>query len=147
MVDEQNIRKILCRDLEFLPQVASELLEMGGNIGVWLFFGELGAGKTTLIKALCRQLKCLDEPSSPTFNLINEYLTEDSKPVFHFDFYRIKNEVEAYDIGADEYFDSGYYCFIEWPNEIKSLWPQQYMSVNISVDSDGVRTIEAKKHD
>ena len=137
----------VCEDQSGLPDIVRQTLEFSSGVWVWLFEGDLGAGKTTTIKELCRQLKCIDEPSSPTFNIINEYLTEDARPVYHFDFYRIKDETEAYDIGVEEYFDSSYYCFVEWPEKIPSLWPDQYMRVIITYDESERRTFEVRKYE
>ena len=144
---DSELQQFICNDQSELPEVVSQLLDYSSGTVVWLFEGELGAGKTTTIKELCRQLKCIDEPSSPTFNIINEYLTEDASPVYHFDFYRIKVEEEAYDIGVEEYFDSGYYCFVEWPDKIPSLWPDQYVQVAIKYDQSDRRIFEVRKYE
>ena len=98
---------------------------------VILVNGEMGAGKTTMIKALCKALKSPDVVSSPTFSLINEYRTANDKPLYHFDCYRIENEEEAYDFGAEEYLHSGHLCFIEWSENIASLLPEKYSSLII----------------
>ncbi len=95
------------------------------NSSIILLKGEMGAGKTTLIKALCKALNCKDVVSSPTFSLINEYHKNDGKPIYHFDCYRIENEEEAYDFGAEEYLYSGHLCLIEWPDNIQSLLPKE----------------------
>jgi tRNA threonylcarbamoyladenosine biosynthesis protein TsaE len=109
--------------LSEIDEVANELLaEIDCNIV--LLNGEMGAGKTTMIKALCKALKCSDVVSSPTFSLINEYRTVDHKPLYHFDCYRIENEEEAYDFGAEEYLYSGHLCLIEWSENIQSLLPE-----------------------
>src|SRR5690349_10647889 len=122
MVTHQSIHY----SLEELPHVASELLKLGKSNNVWLFYGDLGAGKTTLIKQICMNLGVQERLlSSPTFSIINEYPTQSGK-VFHFDFYRMKNEWEILDLGVEEYFDSGYFCFIEWPERLGSLVPDQY---------------------
>jgi len=128
-------------DLSELDRVASELLELGGEVPVWLFFGEMGVGKTTLIKKLCEQLGVAGIVQSPTFSIVNEYLSEAGKPIFHFDFYRLKNENEAYDIGVEEYFYSGNHCFVEWPEKIKSLWPSQYFEIRLIQLPNGTRNI------
>jgi tRNA threonylcarbamoyladenosine biosynthesis protein TsaE len=104
-----------------LNQVAKELLDFANSQKIFCLFGEMGAGKTTFVKALCKALGVVDMVSSPTFSIVNEYAMEDGSAVFHFDFYRIRNLEEAYDIGYENYFFSGEYCFIEWPEKIESL--------------------------
>src|SRR5690349_9492980 len=101
--------------LDTLDMTAKKLLKSFHEVRLFAFFGEMGAGKTTFIKALCKALGVHENISSPTFALVNEYSDGESNPVYHFDFYRIENEQEAVDIGVREYFSSGHYCFIEWP--------------------------------
>ncbi len=124
-----------------LDQAARQLLTEAGNQRVWLFFGEMGAGKTTFIKAICRVLGVVSTVQSPTFGLVNEYTTETGESVYHFDCYRLRNEAEALDIGIEEYFDSGSYSFIEWPERITDLWPPNAFQLEISADAEGERTI------
>ena len=130
-----------------LNDVAKEFLQQAGHCSVWLFFGEIGSGKTTFIKTLCVRLGVRDTMSSPTFSIINEYQTNSDKKIYHFDFYRIKNEVEAYDIGSEEYFYSGDFCFIEWPEKIPSLIPAERVEVSITVENQNLRTIALSVHD
>ncbi|QMW00227.1 tRNA (adenosine(37)-N6)-threonylcarbamoyltransferase complex ATPase subunit type 1 TsaE [Spirosoma foliorum] len=130
--------------LDELDTVAHQLLAEGRQRPVWLLDGEMGAGKTTLIKALCRALGVVSTVHSPTFSIVNEYTTHEGHSVYHFDCYRLKNEAEALDIGIEEYFASGDYCFIEWPERIMSLWPAMYYQIQLSVDTDGHRIIEAE---
>src|SRR3954463_14989598 len=106
--------------LNDLPEVARAFIKDAKNAKIWLFKGEMGAGKTTFIKVLGQAFGVVDAMSSPTFSIVNEYLTKDEKKIYHFDFYRIRNEAEAYDIGTEEYFYSGNQCFIEWPEKIPS---------------------------
>ena len=106
--------------------------EMGEN-RVFAFYGKMGAGKTTFIKAICEALGVEDVVTSPTFAIVNEYADAKGEPVYHFDFYRIKNLREAYDIGCEEYFYSGYPCFIEWPELVEELLPEDTVSVRIEV--------------
>lgn len=134
---------IRCSDLSQLDQVAGQLLELGGSVAVWLFNGDMGAGKTTLIKQLCKRLGVKNTVQSPTFSIVNEYDAGQNGVIYHFDFYRIKSEIEAYDLGADEYLDSGAYCFIEWPDKIESLWPETYFLITIQQETDGSRSIRA----
>ena len=106
------------------------------------FFGKMGVGKTTLIKELCAALGVEDNVCSPTFAIVNEYSDRQGAPVYHFDFYRLKSLAEAYDIGYEEYFYSGAYCFTEWTEKVEELLPGRYIRVEIS-DVDGVRRLEA----
>jgi tRNA threonylcarbamoyladenosine biosynthesis protein TsaE len=111
---------------------------------VFAFYGKMGAGKTTFIQALCRVIGSGDNVTSPTFALINEYKTQDDASIFHFDFYRIKNIEEAFDLGYEDYFYSGNYCFIEWPEKIETLLPQNFVEVKIDVVENETRIISAK---
>lgn len=109
---------------------------------VILFYGEMGAGKTTLIKALAKSLGVSDATSSPTFSLVNEYQTEDDISIFHFDVYRLKSESEAYDMGIEEYLYSGHWCFIEWAEKIPTLIPNEHSVVRIKAISKDERELE-----
>lgn len=115
-----------------LPELAEKLLDSFPESRVFCFEGELGAGKTTLIKQLCKKVGVSDSMSSPSFAIVNEYRTASGDTVFHCDFYRLKEESEAYDLGCEEYFDSGSYCFVEWPEKILNLLPPKYVWVDIS---------------
>ena len=106
---------------------------------VILFHGEMGVGKTTLIKQLCKTLGVSSATSSPTFSLVNEYETIDNQVVYHFDFYRLKNEMEALDMGADDYFYSGNWCFIEWAEKIPNLIPDEHAVITIKLLENGKR--------
>lgn len=128
--------------LDELEEVAHLLIQDAGSQHIWLFEGEMGAGKTTLIKALCRVLDVVSVVQSPTFGLVNEYTTQQGEPVYHFDCYRLRNEAEALDIGVEEYFDSGSYCFVEWPERIRNLWPASYFSIQLTADLTGKRTVK-----
>jgi tRNA threonylcarbamoyladenosine biosynthesis protein TsaE len=126
--------------LSQLPQAAEAILaNSAGNI-IFLFYGELGAGKTTLIKVLCETLGVTEQATSPTFSIVNEYIGRDSR-IFHFDFYRLKNQTEALDMGYEEYFYSGAYCFIEWPEKIPDLLPDHYTTIRIEVLDSNSRSI------
>ena len=125
-----------------LPEAANWLLNFAGTQKVFLFFGEMGAGKTTFIKALSRALGVIDAVSSPTYSIVNEYSLTDGS-VYHFDFYRLKSQEEAFDIGFEEYLYSKKYCFIEWPEKIKDLWPPEFVSVKIEVINQTTRVIIA----
>ncbi len=127
--------------LDELHSVAQELIA-ASTPRTFLFYGAMGVGKTTLIKELAKVLGVTDTVSSPTFALVNEYRTLDNIPLYHFDFYRIEKEEEAYDIGIEEYFDSNAYCFVEWPDKIKNLVPLDAISVYLSELPDGKRQIQ-----
>jgi tRNA threonylcarbamoyladenosine biosynthesis protein TsaE len=113
-------------------QVAEEILSSCENERIFAFYGNLGAGKTTLIKRFCSLLGVEEAVSSPTFNLVNVYEGEEYE-IYHFDFYRIKDEMEALGIGAQEYFDSGEYCLIEWPERIPNLLPEEAVTIQIEI--------------
>ena len=140
---DKTFKKVSLQALEI---VAQDLLRYARDNNIWLFQGDMGAGKTTLIKALGKTLGVQDSISSPTFALVNEYLTNNNKKIFHFDFYRIKNETEAYDIGLEEYFDSGNYCFVEWPEKIQNLLPAERADIKITLDDNTHRTIAISIH-
>lgn len=125
-----------------LKRVAGELIAAAGATRVWYFEGEMGSGKTTLIKVICDQLGVKENTSSPTFSIVNEYQSDKGDTIFHFDFYRLKKETEAYDMGVEEYFESGLYCFVEWPERIPTLYPTHYFKVRIMEETNSTRIIE-----
>jgi len=129
--------------LHQLPEVAAGLLETFPGQRVFAFYGSMGAGKTTFIQAICHRLGTADTVTSPTFALINEYSLPDGDSVFHFDFYRIKNLEEAFDLGYEDYFFSGKYCLVEWPEKVEPLLPENLVTVAITVADDGTRSIRA----
>jgi tRNA threonylcarbamoyladenosine biosynthesis protein TsaE len=120
--------------------ISRDILAHFPDCRVFALHGELGAGKTTLVRAFCEILGVEDIVQSPTFTLVNEY-SGGQGPVYHFDFYRLKRETEAYDIGVEEYFDSGYYCFVEWPGKIPALLPEKTVHIHIELHADGDRVI------
>ena len=124
-----------------LEDVAQKILIENPN-KVILFHGEMGVGKTTLIKQLCKNLGVTDATSSPTFSLVNEYETTSNQLVYHFDFYRLNKETEALDMGIDDYLYSGNWCFIEWAEKIPNLIPQSHSVITISLLPDGNRTLQ-----
>ncbi len=126
--------------LEQIDEVASQLLVANPN-KVILFHGEMGVGKTTLIKALAKTLGVKDATSSPTFSLVNEYQTSENRLLYHFDVYRLKNESEAYDMGIEDYLYSGNWCFIEWAEKIPNLIPEQHSVIEIKLTADGKREV------
>lgn len=126
--------------LNDLPEVAAAVIESLEGRNIVALRGEMGAGKTTLITEICNALGVKDTVTSPTFALVNEYRDRDDNPVFHFDFYRINKIEEAFDLGYEEYFDSGKLCLIEWPEQIESLLPDNIMTVRIEIiDKDSRR--------
>ncbi len=129
--------------LQEVSQIAKELIDQVSD-KILLFYGEMGVGKTTLIKELVKQLGSTDVVSSPTFSLVNEYLSHDGATIYHFDFYRIKNEVEALDIGIEDYLYDDNWCLIEWPDKVKNLLPLNAVAIHLSKNEDGSRTITIK---
>src|SRR5688572_25454959 len=132
---EDAVETLQVENLAKLPAAAAAFvtfLTQNPSVPVVIFEGEMGAGKTTFIKAICRELGVTDAVSSPTFSIVNEYETTAGKRLYHFDFYRIEAEQEALDIGTLEYFESGNWCFIEWPTRIPNLLPDHYLHVAIS---------------
>ena len=128
--------------LDQITEAATKFVaEMGDNT-VFAFHGEMGAGKTTFIKAICEKLGVEDQITSPTFAIVNEYRSNSGELIYHFDFYRIKNESEAFDFGYEDYFYSGSICFIEWPEKIESLLPNDIVNVTISEIENGKRIVE-----
>lgn len=142
-----NERRYAGVGLEDLPELAARISGYFPRVTVWLFRGDLGAGKTTLIKAIGEFVGVTDAMSSPSFSIINEYETSDGGRLYHFDFYRIRSEAEAADIGVEEYFYSGQVCLIEWPEKIPSLIPAGYGAVNITFEDKEKRTIAISVHD
>lgn len=127
-----------------LPSAASAILTYAADHKIFLFYGDMGAGKTTLIKSICECLGTTEPVTSPTFSIVNEYIGTNAK-IYHFDFYRLKNQTEALDLGYEEYFYSGAYCFIEWPEKIAGLLPEHYISIRIEATGDNSRSIIIEK--
>ncbi len=138
------MQKFILPSLENLDEVATAFLKAFPEPAVFCFYGSMGAGKTTFIQALCKKLQVIDVVNSPSFSIVNEYNTDSGNTVYHFDFYRLKKEEEAFDLGYEDYFYSGSYCFVEWPEKIESLLPEQRYDVTVSVLDDMSREIEVK---
>ncbi|HAA15130.1 MAG TPA: tRNA (adenosine(37)-N6)-threonylcarbamoyltransferase complex ATPase subunit type 1 TsaE [Cytophagales bacterium] len=130
-----------------LPQVAQGLIEQGKGVRVWRLEGSMGAGKTTLVKSICAQLGVTDVVNSPTFSLVNEYLTGQGESIFHFDFYRMEHPEEAIAIGIDEYFDSGSLCLLEWSSRIEAYLPPSYFTVSITPTGADTRRISCTHYE
>ena len=130
------------QDLQSLPDVARSFLDRNVDNRIFAFYGDLGAGKTTFIKALCNELNVIDIVSSPSFSIINEYQNEQGMKIYHMDFYRIRNMEEAMQIGLEDYFSTNNYCFIEWPERIDELLPNQTTFVKIVQSHNNSRVLE-----
>lgn len=136
--------KIQVNGLKELDLVAPKILDLAADAHIFIFEGDMGAGKTTLIKSLAKAMGVSEVVSSPTFSIVNEYDAK-GRPIYHFDFYRIKNLQEAYDIGYEEYFYSGNTCFIEWPEKIEGLIPEHYIKISIETLAENERLLSISK--
>ena len=133
---------ILIKDKRSLQAAAKKFLENTVGMRIFAFYGSMGAGKTTFIKAVCEALGSADIVTSPTFTLINEYISANGEPIYHIDFYRIKKQDEVFDFGIEEYLSSGSYCFIEWPELAEEILPPETVRVRITVGKDEERIVE-----
>ena len=133
--------EIEIKDLEHIREAARQFISHIGDRRVFAFYGSMGAGKTTFIKAVCEELGVTDVVTSPTFAIVNEYTAADGGRIFHFDFYRIKKLEEVYDMGYEDYFYSDALCFIEWPELIDEVLPDDAVKVTIKENADGIRTV------
>ncbi|MCI5705943.1 MAG: tRNA (adenosine(37)-N6)-threonylcarbamoyltransferase complex ATPase subunit type 1 TsaE [Odoribacter sp.] len=130
------------RSLEELNEVADRFLAYVGNRKIFALYGPMGVGKTTFVKAVCRCLGVEDDVSSPTFAIVNEYVTSEGESLYHFDFYRVNSIEEAMDFGYEEYFYGGCRCFIEWPEKIDELLPEDIVNCTFTENQDGSRTLK-----
>jgi len=133
--------KIIIKDKRHLPSAAKRLLDHSGGKKIFAFYGSLGAGKTTIIKAICKALGATGIMTSPSFTLVNEYKTAMGEALYHIDFYRIKNQNEVFDIGIEEYFSSGSFCFLEWPELVEDIIPPGALKIRITVDKNEKRIL------
>lgn len=133
--------KILIKDKKHLHSAAKELLNHCGKNKILAFYGSMGAGKTTIIKAICEILGAVDVISSPTFTLVNEYRTSGGEALYHLDFYRIRKQEEVFDFGIEEYLTGDSYCFMEWPELIEEILPPETVKIRITVDDDEQRML------
>lgn len=139
------MQEIKIQSLEQIHEAARQFIETMGDHTVFAFYGKMGAGKTTFIKAVCEELGVTDVVTSPTFAIVNEYRSDTTgELIYHFDFYRIKKLEEVYDMGYEDYFYSGAVCFIEWPELIEDLLPGDVVRVNIEEQENGERLITVK---
>ena len=132
---------MVINDLSSIRESAKEFIAQMGDHRVFLFYGSMGAGKTTFIRAICEELGVTDVVNSPTFAIVNEYTDGKGQPIYHFDFYRINKVEEAYDFGYEDYFYSGNVCFVEWPEMIEELLPADAVKVTIREKEDGTREV------
>lgn len=132
---------ILIKDKKHLHAAARELLRQTGGKKIIAFYGPMGSGKTTIIKSICEILGATDIVTSPTFTLVNEYKTETGESLFHFDFYRIRKTEEVFDFGIEEYFSSGSWCFMEWPELVEDILPEETVRIRITVTDDDQRIL------
>lgn len=136
------MKSLKITSLDSIEEVAKEFINLMGDDTIFAFYGKMGAGKTTFIKALCKALGVEDEVNSPTFAIVNEYRSKTTAElIYHFDFYRIKKVEEVYDLGYEDYFYSGALCFIEWPELIEELLPEDTKKISIEENNDGERII------
>jgi len=133
--------KVIIKDRKHLNTAARDILKQTGENKIIAFYGSMGAGKTTIIKALCEVLGTVDIISSPTFTLVNEYRTGSGETIYHIDFYRIKKQEEVFDFGIEEYLTGESYCFMEWPELIEEILPPETVKVRIAVDDNEQRIL------
>lgn len=137
--------RIEINNLNQIHEAARTFIDHIGNDTIFAFYGNMGAGKTTFIKAVCEEMGVEDVINSPTFAIVNEYLAGNGNTIYHFDCYRINKIVEALDMGCQDYFDSGNLCFIEWPENIAEILPEEAVAVHINVQDNDSRIIEIEK--
>ena len=137
--------KIKIDSLDNIHVTAKKFIANMGTGKVFAFYGKMGAGKTTFIKAICEELGVNDVITSPTFAIVNEYTADNDTPIYHFDFYRIKKLEEVYDMGYEDYFYSGNLCLLEWPELIEDILPEDVTKVTITEQEDGTRLVEFQK--
>ncbi len=138
---DSNYMELKINHIDDINEVARQFVDQMGDHKIFAFYGKMGAGKTTFIKAMCEELGVTDVINSPTFAIVNEYMDGKGESIYHFDFYRIKRVEEVYDIGFDEYIYSGNLCLMEWPELIEQLLPEETVRVDIMENPDGTRVI------
>lgn len=133
---------ITIKNKKYLPETVKLLLKISGSKRLFAFYGPIGSGKTTIIKALCNELGATEPGSSPSFTIVNEYRTGSGEALYHIDFYRIRKKEEVYDFGLEEYFSSGSYCFMEWPELVEDLLPRETFRIRISIGEKDERILD-----
>jgi len=142
---EKTIESFALTDL---PGIATQIVAFAKEIKLWLFNAEMGAGKTTLINQVCKTLQVEEPTSSPTFSIVNEYLTVNNETIYHFDCYRLNSAKEAFHLGFEDYIYSGNYCFIEWPDKVGELLPHSgYLNIEIEAKPEGLRTLKMVRYE
>ncbi len=136
------MKEIYINDIATISKTAKEFISGIGENRIFAFYGKMGAGKTTLISAICKELKVLDVVNSPTFAIVNEYHRQEADSIYHFDFYRIEHVEEAYDFGYEDYFYSNRLCFIEWPEKIEAILPEETVRVEVLEKDNGIRLVQ-----
>ncbi len=137
---------IIYKELSELEETAKKIIKFAKGLKIWTFEGTLGTGKTTLIQALAKQFEVIDTVKSPTYSLVNEYLTQDGQTIYHFDLYRLKNEEELLDLGYEDYFYNDKYCWIEWASKAPALIPLPHLAIQISIEQEH-RTLDLQKYE
>ena len=135
----------ICKEESCLIAIAQELIQLHPNQKKWALHGEMGVGKTTFIKAICKSLEVVDVVKSPTYSIVNEYLSNRNETIYHFDFYRIEEESEAFDIGYESYFYGDDYCFVEWPQKISNLVVDGFWHLDMVLEN-GRRIIKLRSN-
>lgn len=136
------MREFVLENIDKLDEAAEWLLKEAGGARQFAFYGEMGVGKTTLIKSICHMLGTQNIVTSPTFAIVNEYPTNNNELIYHFDFYRIEKKEEVFDFGFEDYLYSGSYCFMEWPEKIEDIMPTDVIKVYIIENADGSRVVK-----
>lgn len=140
------VAQIIYKDLSELSEVAKKIAKFAEDIKIWTFEGDLGSGKTTLIQALGHCFEVIDAVRSPTYSLVNEYLTQQGAKIYHFDLYRINDEEELLNLGYEEYFYDDKYCWIEWPSKAPNLIPEKRLAIRINIEQDK-RIIDLQRYE
>ena len=139
-------KKVFCGSIEELDKIVEEILDFAQDRRLWLLEGQLGSGKTTLVKSVCQSKDVIDTVTSPTFSIVNEYQTDLGETLYHFDFFRIKDLQEAVALGLEDYLDSGQLCLIEWPSLVQGILPEKNLQIEIEVGPDDSRTFHLTRN-